>query len=56
MCDHRDRALVDGSLGAGIGPRSIVRGFKDLKRLDITRHQRNCLTSEAKGEEENGRD
>jgi hypothetical protein len=38
VCGHRDLNLVDGSLRAGISPRSIVRAFGDLKRRDVQGH------------------
>ncbi len=46
VCGHRDLKLVDGSLRAGISPRSIVRAFGDLKRRDVQGHMRNCVASE----------
>jgi hypothetical protein len=50
VCGHRDLKLVDGSLRAGISPRSIVRAFGDLKRRDVQGHLRKCVVSEVEKE------
>ncbi len=52
VCLHRDRTLIDGSIRAGISPRSIKRSFNDLTRAAITRHARECLAEPTKGARE----
>ena len=54
VCGHRDLKLIDGSLRAGIGARSIVRAFGDLKRRAVQDHAKQCLVSEKEKEEEEG--
>lgn len=43
-CEHPDRGVIDRALTrARQSPRSIVRRYRDITRLEIQRHRDKCL-------------
>ncbi len=43
-CGHPDRGVIDRALlMAGQSPRSIVRRYRDVSRLEVQRHRDTCL-------------
>ncbi len=42
-CSHVERATIDGALGAGLSPRSLVRRYAGLSRKAVQRHRDTCL-------------
>ncbi len=43
-CSHPNRGVIDRALlGVGQSPRSIVRRYRDVSRLEVQRHRDTCL-------------
>ncbi len=43
-CSHPDREVIDRALlEVGQSPRSIVRRYRDVSRLEVRRHRDECL-------------
>ena len=49
MCAHIERNTIDGALGAGLAPRSLVRRYAGLSRKAVQRHRDGCLGLQAGG-------
>ncbi len=43
VCAHIERTTIDGALGVGLAPRSLVRRYAGLSRKAVQRHKRGCL-------------
>ena len=43
VCTHIERTTIDGALGVGLAPRSLVRRYAGLSRKAVQRHKRGCL-------------
>ena len=43
VCAHIERSTIDGALGVGLAPRSLVRRYAGLSRKAVQRHKRDCL-------------
>ncbi len=39
VCAHIERSTIDGALGAGLAPRSLVRRYAGLTRKAVARHR-----------------
>ncbi len=49
-CSHPDRGVIDRALlVAGQSPRSIVRRYRDVSRLEVQRHRDRCLEAPTGG-------
>ncbi len=43
VCGHIERSTIDGALGAGVSPRSLVKRYGGLSRKAVQRHRDGCL-------------
>ncbi len=50
-CEHPDRAVIDRALAIGQAPRSIVRRYRYISRLEVQRHRDECLVGGAQKRE-----
>ena len=43
VCTHIERTTIDGALGVGLAPRSLVRRYAGLSRKAVQKHRDGCL-------------
>ncbi len=55
VCAHIERSTINGALGAGLSPRSLVRRYAGLARKAVQKHRDGCLGLEGGGRVSYGR-
>ncbi len=49
-CEHPEWRTIDNALALGQSPRSIVRRYRGISRLEVQRHRDECLAQNERKE------